>query len=203
MISIVEVVEDDIPRILEIEQEAISPPWTYGSFLSEILRTDAYFVVAVSDKLQITNHKSQMTRAGIGERKLCGVAHEGLDKLQITNHKSQITGAGISERKLCDTVHAGLDILGFMLLRLIGDEGELLQIAVARDSRRCGIADILMEALQRYALDNALKSVFLEVRKSNEAAIALYKKHGYEPVGLRKNYYTSPVEDAVIMANEL
>jgi len=45
--------------------------------------------------------------------------------------------------------------------------------------------------------------VFLEVRKSNEAAIALYKKHGYKPVGLRKNYYTSPVEDAVIMARRI
>ena len=151
MIRIVEAAEADIPRILEIEQEAISPPWTYGSFLTEIFRADALFVVAVSEKPEST----------------------------------------------------GKGILGFMLLRLTPGEGELLQIAVDKDARRCGLADMLMGAILAYAKKNALKSVFLEVRKSNEAAIELYKKHGYKPVSLRKNYYTSPIEDALIMAAEM
>jgi len=91
------------------------------------------------------------------------------------------------------------DVCGFVILRRIADEGELLQIAVEQCARRRGIADLLMDAAFRYADENVLKSIFLEVRAGNKAAISLYEKHGFKPISLRKGYYSDPVEDAVVM----
>jgi ribosomal-protein-alanine N-acetyltransferase len=52
----------------------------------------------------------------------------------------------------------------------------------------------------RYCRSHGVASVYLEVRRSNDAAIRLYRKHGFKSEGRRKNYYSSPVEDAVIMS---
>jgi len=91
-------------------------------------------------------------------------------------------------------------VLGFVIFRQMADEGELLQIASDKAARRCGVADMLMGAALGFAGSNNIRSIFLEVRKSNEAAIALYKKHGFSSVRFRKDYYSSPIEDAVVMA---
>jgi ribosomal-protein-alanine N-acetyltransferase len=97
----------------------------------------------------------------------------------------------------------GEELLGFCILRRAADEAELYQIAVRERSRRQGIADALMAAAVRYCRACAAVSIYLEVRRSNGAAIRLYKKHGFKNEGRRKNYYSSPVEDAVIMALDL
>ena len=95
------------------------------------------------------------------------------------------------------------EVVGFCILRRIADEGELLRIAVDKSHRRCGIADMLMNAALGWAEENALLSVYLEVREGNNAAIALYKKHGFVKAGLRKGYYDKPVENAVILVKNL
>ena len=133
--------EEDMLRILEIEHETISPPWTHGALLGEIFRDDSFFAVAVVDG----------------------------------------------------------GVIGFVILRRITDEGELLQIAVDPSARRRGVADMLMCAALDYASKHSLGSVFLEVRSSNLAAISLYEKHGFKRVRVRKDYYSDPVEDAVVM----
>ena len=145
MVAIVPATEDDIPQILEIEREAISPPWTHGTLLSEIYRDDSYFALAALNE----------------------------------------------------------EILGFIIVRSMVDCGELLQIAVEKSKRRRGVADLLMHAVHDYAKKNALNPVFLEVRKSNAAAISLYTKHGYLLVRQRKDYYTEPVEDAMVMSVQI
>ena len=89
--------------------------------------------------------------------------------------------------------------MGFAVVRQVGDDGELLQIAVDKSARRSGIGSMLVAAVIDYAEVHALQSVFLEVRGSNIAATALYKKNGFEPVRTRKNYYDDPVEDAIVM----
>ena len=93
-------------------------------------------------------------------------------------------------------------IIGFCVLRRISGEGELLRIAVDASARRRGAADLLMNAAIGYAEQSALGAIFLEVRQSNAAAIALYKKHGFKQAGIRKNYYTQPAEAAVVMKKE-
>jgi len=90
-------------------------------------------------------------------------------------------------------------VVGFVILRQVGDDGEILQIAVDRKTRRSGVGDLLMEAALNYTRERELESLFLEVRKSNTAALALYEKHGFKAMRTRKNYYNDPTEDAIVM----
>lgn len=91
------------------------------------------------------------------------------------------------------------DIAGFCIVRYLADEAELYQIAVRPDRRRNGVGDHLMTAALDDCRKHGVLTVYLEVRRSNDAAIKLYKKYGFKTEGRRKNYYSSPVEDAVIM----
>lgn len=79
------------------------------------------------------------------------------------------------------------------------DEGQITNIAVLPDYRRRGMGDAIVRALLRYAKDEKLDTVTLEVRASNAAAIALYRRNGFSEAGRRKAFYTKPTEDAMIM----
>ena len=83
------------------------------------------------------------------------------------------------------------------------DEGYITNVAVSPDFRRQGIARALIEALLAKARENGLAFVTLEVRESNAPAIALYTGAGFEPVGKRKNFYSNPTENAVLMTISL
>lgn len=84
-------------------------------------------------------------------------------------------------------------VCGFMVSRVVApDESEILNIAIAPEVRRNGIATGLIESL-------TTKTVFLEVRISNEMAQNLYRKLGFQIVGTRKDYYDDPVESAYVM----
>ena len=89
-------------------------------------------------------------------------------------------------------------VLGYAVLSAVLDEGSLDNIAVAPHCRRQGVADALLSALTDFGRGR-LSVLMLEVRVSNFPAIALYEKHGFVPVGRRKNYYESPREDALLM----
>ena len=81
---------------------------------------------------------------------------------------------------------------------MVLDEGYIDNVAVRPDCRRQGIASALLGAFERFAQAH-LAFLTLEVRASNTPAIALYEAHGFVREGVRKNYYTNPREDAVIM----
>ena len=89
-------------------------------------------------------------------------------------------------------------LLGYAVLSVILDEGNLDNIAVAPAARRRGVADALLDVLTGFGREN-LAALMLEVRASNAPAIALYEKHGFAAVGRRKNYYDAPREDAILM----
>ena len=99
-------------------------------------------------------------------------------------------------------LHEGQPV-GYVGMMCVLDEGYIANVAVSKDYRRRGIADGLIAELLRRAVKRQLSFVTLEVREGNEAAKALYAKHGFVPVGTRKNYYSSPREDAVLMTNFL
>ena len=112
--------------------------------------------------------------------------------------------------QLKDTQHefiAAMDergrILGYVGMMYVLDEGYISNVAVAPEHRRLGIADALISKLMERSACLELSFVTLEVRCSNSAAMALYKKHGFIPVGRRKNYYDFPREDAILMTHFL
>ena len=93
--------------------------------------------------------------------------------------------------------------VGYVGMMCVLDEGYIANVAVSPDWRRQGIGDALIAELLRRAVSRELAFVTLEVRAGNEAAKALYAKHGFVPVGTRKKYYTSPTEDAILMTKFL
>ena len=86
-------------------------------------------------------------------------------------------------------VGKGGEVLGFILSRLAADEAEILTIAVLPKRRGQGIAKLLMRANMEKLQIAGAKSWFLEVEAQNTAALALYKRFGFEQVGERKSYY--------------
>ena len=82
-------------------------------------------------------------------------------------------------------------------------EGHITNIAVSPDYRRMGVGSAIVDALMQTAEEKEMLGVTLEVRVSNEAAIKLYKKHGFVVTGTRKKYYSDNNEDAYLMWNYL
>lgn len=93
----------------------------------------------------------------------------------------------------------GENVAGYVGLMYVIDEGYIANVAVTADYRRQHIADLLIAELVRRGQELHLAFLTLEVRASNEPAQALYRKHGFEVVGLRKRYYEKPREDALLM----
>ncbi len=89
-------------------------------------------------------------------------------------------------------------VLGYAGLQVVLDEGYIDNIAVERSARRHGVGGELLDVFCRFAVEH-LSFLTLEVRASNQPAIALYMKYGFEQVGRRKNYYVNPKEDAILM----
>ena len=94
---------------------------------------------------------------------------------------------------------AGEVCVGDMLFTVIPPEWEILRVATRPDFRRRGIGRALMEGLHAAVEAAGCTDGFLEVRASGVAAQALYEQTGYRRTGLRRRYYRSPVEDAVLM----
>lgn len=97
----------------------------------------------------------------------------------------------------------GDTLVGYVGSQTVIDESDMMNIAVHPDFRRGGIAEALVAELEEQLRQRGSKALTLEVRNSNEPAIALYEKLGFVQVGLRKNYYRNPKEDARILRKEL
>ena len=90
-------------------------------------------------------------------------------------------------------------VLGYAGLLVMLDEGYITNVAVFPEYRRLGVAAKIIDVYMNFAAANDLAFLTLEVRPSNAAAIALYRRFGFEEVGRRKNYYDLPKEDALIL----
>ena len=108
----------------------------------------------------------------------------------------------------------GSDAIGFVCIdreRVVAyggmlwapDEGQITNVAVHPDARRCGYARAILAAFDAAAREHHAEQISLEVRESNTAAIRLYATDGYEVLGRRKNFYRNPREDALVMIKKL
>jgi ribosomal-protein-alanine N-acetyltransferase len=90
------------------------------------------------------------------------------------------------------------DLQGFVIARVLGEEWEIENIAVAGPARRRGLGTRLLGELLDSARAKDAAAVFLEVRESNQAARALYEKWAFRKSGRRPRYYKGPAEDAIL-----
>lgn len=93
-------------------------------------------------------------------------------------------------------------LAGYFLLMYAVDEAHLLDVAVAAPRQGGGIGRHLLERIAARARSKGMASILLEVRPSNERALQVYRRHGYEEIGRRKGYYPAHEgrrEDAIVM----
>jgi ribosomal-protein-alanine N-acetyltransferase len=94
-------------------------------------------------------------------------------------------------------------VAGFVAARQAADELHINNIAVRHIHRRFGIGGALLQAVLKEGARHGARKALLEVRLSNEAAQKLYAKYGFEVIARRKEYYTHPLEDALLMSASL
>ena len=93
----------------------------------------------------------------------------------------------------------GESVAGYIGSQTVMGESDMMNVAVHPDHRRKGIAEALVKALVADLKEMGSCALTLEVRVSNDGAIALYHKLGFGEAGRRKNYYRNPREDALIL----
>jgi ribosomal-protein-alanine N-acetyltransferase len=94
-------------------------------------------------------------------------------------------------------------IAGFLVVRAVVAEAEILNLCIAPERRRSGLAEALLTEAIAELLRARVDRLFLEVRESNTAAIAFYEKHAFRKTGRRPGYYRNPDEAAILMMKEL
>lgn len=91
-------------------------------------------------------------------------------------------------------------VVGYCGLWTVLGEGNITNMAVDEEYRKCGIGSALMQAMELLGQKMDVSIFFLEVRAGNIAAQKLYEKMGYREIGRRKGFYEKPVEDALVMS---
>lgn len=97
---------------------------------------------------------------------------------------------------------AGDAVVGYLFVWEVSGEFHLMNIATAPQWQRKGIGEALIKKMLDLSRQKWVGQILLEVRVSNTAAISLYEKMKFNKVGVRKNYYHSPKEDALILCLE-
>jgi len=93
-------------------------------------------------------------------------------------------------------------IVGYVSLRYVADEGDIVTIAVDASEQKQGVGTLMMDWLEATAKVHGVRNLFLEVRSDNIPAIAMYLARDFERIDLRKNYYGTDV-DAYVMRKRL
>ena len=95
------------------------------------------------------------------------------------------------------------EVVGYCGLISAADEADITNVSVSQSMRKKGIGRMLLSELIKEAGESGIKKIFLEVRESNIPALSLYNGFGFKQVGMRKDYYEKPVENALLMLKEL
>lgn len=91
------------------------------------------------------------------------------------------------------------EVIGYIGMSIVIDEGYIFNVAVRESYRNKGVATALINELVTYGKKNNFSFITLEVRESNLPAISLYSKFGFIKAGERKDYYSNPKENAILM----
>jgi len=91
------------------------------------------------------------------------------------------------------------DLRGYIIYHVVPDEAVIVNFAIAPDFWCHGLGSLLLQHSLDIMQESGINAVYLDVRRSNLAALKLYNKYGFKPLGVRKNYYSKPREDALVM----
>lgn len=165
---------EDIPEVAAIERETFSLPWSEKGFLDALAQAENIFLVA--ENLSEVENLSEAEDASADENLLGDArAHENAAKTEIVGYIGMYVSFG---------------------------EGEITNVAVRESARGKGTGVALVSAVQRLASEKEINRIVLEVRASNAPAIHVYEKMGFVKLGIRKDFYEFPREDADIMSWE-
>lgn len=116
------------------------------------------------------------------------------DPWSATDFRESVAGGGV-------VLVAALEstVVGYVVARVAADEGEILNLAVAKTYQRSGVGRGLVRAALKLLGASGARTVYLEVRESNAAARHLYEGLGFEVVRRRNDYYRRPVEAALVL----
>jgi ribosomal-protein-alanine N-acetyltransferase len=182
---------EHIPVVSAIERESFTQPWPAHAYRKEIQQNRlAYYYVAK----RLDAPAFEPSELGIGER-----SREPEPSLvdrfaRLFRPPDEPVQPG-SEAELCQVV-------GYGGLWLMADEAHVTTIAVHPRYRGEGIGELLLIRMIDRALQIDARWLTLEVRRSNEVAIALYRKYTFKEMGIRRRYYSDNGEDAVVMWTE-
>jgi [ribosomal protein S18]-alanine N-acetyltransferase len=125
------------------------------------------------------------------ERHAATAAHWTVEQYEVVFRASSLD-------RLAMLIEEESQVQGFVIARVVGEEWEIENMAIAGPVRRRGLGTRLFGELLDLARAKGVRAVFLEVRESNRAARALYEKWAFLESGKRKRYYKDPEEDAVL-----
>lgn len=185
---------EDIDEVIEIEKEAFTTAWSPSSYRRDLLenRSARYIVLRElpDDGGEGLDEAAKASSSAESEEHRTGLQRivEGLKRL-----------AGKPQDP---SLHKRGRILGVAGMWLIVDEAHLTTIAVRSEYRGRGFGEVILVKALDITRQLGFRVMTLEVRVSNVAAQSLYKKYGFQTVGLRRRYYTDNNEDALIMTTD-
>jgi ribosomal-protein-alanine N-acetyltransferase len=158
----------DLDRVLAIEEQSFSAPWSRKMFEAELTGNPFGHLWG-----------AWVRDARNNEHQVCARRRDGEP------------AGGLSET-----------LIGYICFWVVFDEFRLMTLAIESAWRRRGIARGLMCEALTWASTAGARRALLEVRASNHAAIQLYEQAGFRSIAVREQYYTNPIENALIMAME-
>jgi ribosomal-protein-alanine N-acetyltransferase len=176
----------DIPQVLEIERESFPAMWPPTAFRRELQQNRlAHYIVVCEHNSRIAEDEGEGDGPGPIGRILGEIKH-----ILSGDHDEGALPPPEARQEL---------IVGCIGVWMMPDEAHIVTIATRESHRRQGIGEMRLQEAIELAREKAQSLVTLEVRVSNLAAIALYRKYGFEEVGLRPRYYSDNREDAYIL----
>ena len=179
----------DIPQVMEIEKESFPTMWPPTAFKRELQQNRLAHYIVISERNP--SYMREDDRDSEEERE-AGPIGRILDEIKHIFHGDESENLPPPEQR------AEL-VVGVVGLWMMPDEAHIVTIATRLSHRRHGIGEMLLISAIGMAQERGQPMVTLEVRVSNEAAIAMYAKYGLVEVGRRARYYSDNHEDAFIL----
>jgi ribosomal-protein-alanine acetyltransferase len=145
--------------------------------------------------MEIASHSETAAQWNPAEYQKLFVSESGASK----DSASETDASEFGQKRMVLVIEQDGKVSGFLISHQLGDEWEIENIAVTGSAQRSGLGTRLLGEFLNLVRGRGGRAIFLEVRESNLAARALYRKLAFVEAGRRKNYYENPPEDALIL----